>query len=339
MAKGISTYYGQQYLTPVYPNLLLNSDMYRWQRGIDTTVDNDYGPDRMVARSVDQTGVTINTVRLRQNADKPYGVGARGSCLVTANGTSTRLGIGQRVENRELEAYRGQMMKLSIYVKRIATLPNSNIQLAFQEGSGENLYTTSYVSDMTEVIYDDSFNNLATGGYTRISGDVLITDSMVTNGICVGVKVKNPGETVNEITGDLMYITAIMLNRSDVLTPYTKAHAMTGIEDMALFRYFCKSYNMEDAPGIQTTNGMEYFANQTSDSMSRRPIKFKNTMRGTPTVVTYATQGAIAPDTVYAGGTILSCTSRWLSDNGGSVGWSSGAYNVQMQWTADAEIR
>ena len=86
---------------------------------------------------------------------------------------------------------------------------------------------------------------------------------------------------------------------------------------------------------------MNYYAYSGSGegmaNLSRVPIHFKVSKREIPTVIVYSTQSNSSPNKALVNSSIVDATSRWLSDNGGSVGFSAG-YNVQFHWTADAEL-
>ena len=63
MAKGISTFYGQQYLEPEAPNIIINSDLYRWERGISVAATNNYTADRFMCGAYNQVElITIKTI-------------------------------------------------------------------------------------------------------------------------------------------------------------------------------------------------------------------------------------------------------------------------------------
>ena len=287
MAKGISTYYGQQYLTAVEPNILLNSDMYRWQRGVSLVVDNDYTCDRFAARAVNQLLASSSSVQLIEDSIIPTGVGARKSAVINANQIATSLGFGQRIESTELDSYRGKMMQFSTYIQRIASLPGSNIQLAYSEAASPNTYTGNYLNDMPNLMYDSSFDGLTTIGFDRVSGEILITDSMADNGIQIGLKIVNAGETTAELTGNLCRVTGFMLNQSTVLTPYKKAFSSQTIENEAL-EYYYEKFNEIDAAIWCTEVGGIYFGftwrrtKRIPPALTYDPTRFAGAGDGSP---------------------------------------------------------
>lgn len=354
MAKGISTFYGQQYIEPEAPNLFLNSDMYRAQRGSALLVDNDYTLDRWVTRAVNQTIANSASVRVTQSTTLPIGVGVRNAALIEAFQPSTRLAFGQRIDQAELEPYRGKILKLSTYVRRAASLAGCRLQLAYSEGSGVNDYASAQISDMANIVYDDAFDSHSDTGFTRISADIIVTDTMVDNGFQCGIKVLQSGETSADITGNLMYVTGFMINRSDVLTPYKRFEKNQGLEDLALQRYYEKSYGMDVAPGTNTTRDMSHVTDELQTNKYRSfSIPFKVEKRIIPAPTVYDKLGNINKVSYVSGS---SGTSWVFTDNGTPSSWSINdrtgktsfairygfggtTGGIAIHWTADAEIR
>jgi hypothetical protein len=305
MAKGISAFYGQQYLEPEAPNLFLNSDMYRWQRGTAVTVNNDYTADRWVVRGATAIGSLERSVQVSLSTAFPSGIGVKNSAIINATQAGTRIGFAQRIEADSLEEYRGKVLKLSAYVRRTPSLPGCRIQLAHSAGSAKDDYSSAFVSDMSSISYDEPFDTLGSAEFTRISGDVLVTDAMADNGFQAGIKIIRDGEGSNDLTGELVRVTGLMINDSPVLTPYKTAFNQRGQEDLELQRYMYKTYNWDIAPG--TGGGSPgYHEGHTNHSefIVLASQRFAVRMRTTPSMTVYSPDnGASNTVTRYSSGT------------------------------------
>ena len=270
MAKGISTLYGQQYIEPEAPNILLNSDFYKWQRGNTVTVDDEYTADRWIARAVDQVLPSSVNVTLTKDSFVPSGVGMRNSAVLNTI-SCTRVGVVQRIESSELERYRGKLLQFSVYVRRIASLTNCRLQPAYGAASGLDSYTTARPSDIATLVYDADFDTHSNTTFQRISGEIVVTDTMADNGFQCGIKVLQSGETGAAIAGNILYMTGFILNESNVLTPWKSAYQNEATENVALYRYYESVWN-PDAPAAYAVA----FSGSTSPNPLFNVAQFKD---------------------------------------------------------------
>ena len=111
-------------------------------------------------------------------------------------------------------------------------------------------------------------------------------------------------------------------------------------------RYFCKSYNIEDAVGSNTWVGTANIRNYDTTARSSHPImeQFPVFMRATPVLVSYSKAGTSGKCTTGSGsfdlsGTEVACTLAGSERNIRGATVTVGSLNMcQFHFTADAEL-
>lgn len=338
-------------------NLVINGAMDYWQRRISlnlsgTVQNSNFLADRFFYQA-DIGGVNVDLAKVEENNRNWYKM----TCNATlASGSSHLLWLNHKIEGNFMrQAFLDQKsMKLQFRVK--SNVVGKQVgYFYYDNGSGTQRIKPFYFNvdqaDTEEVKVVD-FEWDANHRLDEGSG-IEITFVAYAGGSRIGLSGTDwqdytPTVLVEDdvnimTTGNYIQITDIMVTEKLDSLPQEFSRAGRDIvEELQLCqRYFEKSYAMEDFPGAETTRGMYYYADSgvQDDKMSRRPIIFKVTKRSQPLVIVYPTNnGGIANNITGDGGNLVGAPSRWISVNGGSVGWIAGQYNIQFHITADAEL-
>lgn len=114
-------------------------------------------------------------------------------------------------------------------------------------------------------------------------------------------------------------------------------------EFMMCQRYYEKSYNYATVPGSADPAGrVSWFVNQTQAINQYAHVRFSVIKRGTPSIVTYASESAGKPTSVSQDdGTTVGVTSySAVGEAGFQISWTNGPgrFGGSFHYTADAEI-
>jgi hypothetical protein len=335
-------------------NLIINGGMDFFQRG--SGINNLYG-----YRSVDRFKVGHGTVdsNTSQNTDVPGVANIFNSLKITPNATNTPTAaqfgvIEQYIEGNISRDYYDGKLVLSFYFKsnklgtysaylRSGTAPIiTNTQEFVVDQTGWQRYIFKY--DLSGINKDNyGFDTDTEKGL--LFGITLTAGSnfeATTLGEWVdGNFISSPNQ-VNfyDNIANTCYLTGVMLHEGEVASDFQRA-GRNYMEELQLCqRYYEKTYLLEDPPGTLTTNGMQYWANSSNTlNASRRPIFWGVRKRVIPLVVTYSPSSSTPNRVLGNSVNLVVCESRWLSSQGGSVGWASSILtNIQLHWTADAEL-
>ncbi len=167
-------------------------------------------------------------------------------------------------------------------------------------------------------------NFQGTGGSWQTGGDLSATSNQV----------NEMDDAANNFK-----LALIKVEPGSVATAWT---ARTEAQELALcHRYYEKSYDMATTPGTATSTGFSYLATGTTSAgavSSGRSIEFSVRKRGTPTVTLYSNSDG-ASGNVFSqliGNTATTAAS--VGQHTFAVAIQVASYDIEFQWTADAEL-
>lgn len=335
------------------PNMIINGNFDIWQRQITGSLG--YVADKW---RTSHSGVSASNVSQDKDSDVPYGYGysAKITCDTTYSvAPSSVLGYMNGMEGYFVRDYIGKEINVSFHVKANHTATYS----ANLIGNGSQTYVHPFTIDtantwqkieFTTTIPNDANWQTENGQSLTILFELLADPNRQTSTVDTWIidatsntRGFDSQDNFFDTAGNEIQFSKVMIT-ADPIPDNTYVYAgRNGFPDEFILaqRYFEKTYKQTDYPGDLVSGGMQYYAgNSGSLAASRRPINFRITKRDIPTVTVYSTVSSAAPNTVYIDDTsVVAATSRWISENGGSIGWSTTANsNLQFQWTADADF-
>jgi len=348
-----------------YRNVVINGAMQIAQRGTSTasiTTSGYYTADRFNI-NLNSLGTWTQTVE----NDAPTGSGFRKSLKLLCTTADATPAAGdlflfrQFIEGQNLQQFlkgtaSAKQFTLSFWVKGTTTgtytceledRDNTRAVSASYSIVAANTWekkTITFPADTTGAFDNDNARSLdvvwALGaGTTYTSGTLQTTWSSITNAN------RFVGQTnVAAATNNYWQITGIQLEAGSVATPFEFEDIGTTIAKCQ--RYFQKSYNIDVAPGTNTSAGASYFTQGTDNAGNTMAVvRLITEMRAAPTVTSYkisGTSGSWQYDRSGVGTTDTATTSYYLSTNTINFYAGTGAAYVvavfQGQWAASAEL-
>mgnify|MGYP001168779273 CR=1 FL=1 len=167
-----------------------------------------------------------------------------------------------------------------------------------------------------------------------------ITAGAGRRGLALTVPGGATGDVAVTLTGTGATFFRPLLTIGETMTAYP--FVSTGADLLACQRYFCKTYNLDVAPGAVTTNG-QMIANAVGTSAGHVTLNFvyPTTMRSVPTVTVYSPGSGLTGKMRRSDGTDLNTAFHGISERSAAiynaVGTTSGSIHA-LHCTAQAEL-
>jgi hypothetical protein len=257
----------------------------------------------------------------------------------TASNTSTaNIQTGQALETINSIPLAGQSVTFSFYAKAGANFSGSGVFIQFATGTG----TDQSFSNMTGSLWTGQSNliNFTTQAITTTWTRYTFTVSVASTATQIGFQL---GYTPSGTAGasDFVDITGVQIEVGSVATPFERRQY--GQELALCQRYFCKSYNIDVAPGTVTSVGIvSAYAPTTQTNRPIIPIFFPVTMRTTPTVTAYSPNNGSSGNFYNSDSAVNFAVSSIGTGSSTTAWYPNGSLTVgvflQGHWTAAIEL-
>jgi hypothetical protein len=333
-------------ISSVMRNRIINGGMDIAQRGTSFTSgannDDAYVLDRFYILSDGNDAVDIT-----QTTTVP--TGAKFSIGLDVETTNKKFGIAQIIENANCFDAIGGQVTLSFQAKVSSTTKLDNVKCAIVAWSGT---ADAVTSDIISAWGAEGTNPtlIANATYENSPANLNVTTSFATYSVTANVDTASTSNIIvfiwSDVTdttaGDFLYITNVQLEKGTQATSFE--YRQYGTELALCQRYFDKSYPQTVQPGTGTNfiGSCLALAYSTSD-LGVQGMRWKQTMRATPTVTIYHQNGtANAVYYIVAGTQITVTGANYMADSGcwniasSAAFVNGGAY--YFQYTASAEL-
>lgn len=309
-------------------NRLINGDMKIWQRGTSFTVAATGSPTYTADRwGVSPTGASVGVTL----GGGPAGF-SQTSLVVYGNSGLTSVQICQRIEAVNCVDLSGKYVTVSGYIWQSTGSPLSGVTVRIARANAGDNYTS-----VTQMGSTYTIPTFPSSQWTRFTC-TFTTDAYALNGVVLLIDT-NTGYSNSAVVA----LNGMQLEVGTVATPYE--FQMFSEQLAQCQRYYEKSYELNTAPGSQTTYGAIRQRAPTVDFWYY--VQYKVAKRASPSsAVVYSNRIANAPGYLYqVDGTGYpadrAVTTSSKSETGfqlycSTVG-ASGAL-VEFQWAVDAEL-
>lgn len=333
-------------------NLILNGRMSVNQRfpaggtrGLNT-VNGFFYVDRFGGRSVNATGPAETTLNATLLNEGPLDSAA--SLRLGPASASTRLGYGTRLELFNFAKYpTGTVMYFRCFVRRTvgASAPNAVVRAGYRIPATTHVFPPFSDFIDSQIVQTRSYNGLSDSSWTELSGEIVLTDLMKTNGLYVAVQVIEQGELSTTLMGNTIDVGGFSLTTfvpPDDHVPF--AYTDGNLEQFYCQRYYLKSYPLGIAPGTTTDEGVSVYvaASASATATLSHCTRFDFTMRVSPIVTLYSriggASGVIRDDDAPAD---VAATATQISRNGFCVTKTTAhtaGRRYSYHYVADAEM-
>jgi hypothetical protein len=280
-------------------NAIINGSMQVAQRGTSFTstssANNDdvYTLDRWTLLSDGNDAVDVT-----QATDAPTGL--KYSCGLDVETANKKFGIIQFIENQNIAHLTSKTVTLSFYAKTTGSSISDVKAVVLAWTGTANTVTSDVVSSwnasgtvptfVASWTAENTATNLSvTSSWARYSVSAAL-DTSSTNNIAVFIWCDDATTTVS----DFLYVSGVQLEVGSSASTFELLPI--GAELGLCQRYYQKSYNIDVVPGTSTlvgALGMAIFEPGGNFDQLSVYASLKPTMRGTPTVTAYATDGTI----------------------------------------------
>ena len=348
-------------INPPNDNLIINGDFRIWQRSGFATLSHtapaafQYGPDRWGFEAAG-SGYAIDTIA---STNLPTGSFVGRSYRIettTAKGSlasSDFLNVRYRVEGYDYAKLHDGNFTVSFFARtnkagkygvsffnsahnRIYT---TEIDVTSGDASSENWvkYTITITADSSGTwLFDNGIGLQMTITYASGSGAQTSTLDQWQNDTGVILTSNNQTNLLDAVS-NYFEVYKVKLEEGSVATDFISRPIQ---QEVALCqRYYEKSYNLNEAPGTITNNGMAI--ERSDDSTYFLNIDFKCNKRSTPTVISYNPNTGASGSWRTGSGTNQSPTAiQDISDSSFIIFFSGGASatNIFGHWIAEAEL-
>ena len=337
-------------------NIIINGNFNVWQRGTSfaAIANATYAPDRFF---YEKTGAMVHTIT--RDADVPTqaqsGIKSLYSMKVDCTTVDASIAAGdfcnlvQRIEGYNYSQLEGNTGTISFWVKATKT---GTYCVSVISGSSDRSYVSEYtvsVADTWEKKTATIVFNYSGGGWNYTDGIGLqMKWALATGSNYQGVadtwnSAQDSG-TSNQVnacdsTSNNFFLSQVQLEVSPTATPFE--HKSFVLELEACQRYYEKSYNTTDVPGVASL--VSGFASTTNNAviLTQAPgATFKVTKRSNPTIVTYnAVTGASGKAYRVSDASNESITVSHVGQSAiGYINMSSSNNGFYYHYTADSEL-
>ena len=307
-------------------NFMINGALDFWQRGTSFS-SAGYSADRFYTTANGSVTISQSTTYLPDSNTLK-------SLRWVTGASSSYTAISQSMEQDNVMLLRGKYVTFSADVMTRGTAFAST----FWVGSYYSNSSDARAS-LTTPIGDVGISPAASGVWKRITYTFLVPTDAV--GLAVAIDCNSV-----QASGVEVYTSNWMLNIGSVAAPFQRAGGTIGGELALCQRYYEKSYDLTDAPGVATDGGCASLFGSTSGSGNIGvDVKFKITKRASPTIKYWADNGTADRWAVYASG--VATTFEVASGRKGTSGFLASMSSVASawvpantygNWTADAEL-
>lgn len=328
-------------------NLLLNPLFDLWQRNTTFTsvADGDYTADRFVYNKV---GTMVHDVN--RSADVPTDSRAKYSqftnvttaqASITATDYSTQ---SQKIEGYNLRKIKGKNAFVSFRAKSSKTGIHC---VSFRNDANDKSYVVEYTintintweTKYVRVKHDET----GTWDYTNQTGLVMSWALSAGTNFQTTADAWQAGNflaTANQVNlcdavNNEFRITQVQLHEGIDEVPFNDLMRTYDDELKKCQRYYEKSYDVDTAPGTNTSLG-RFELTGTSANPFRGSTDFQIYKRALPTVTTYSTAGTSG--VIGTGAGDQTPTFSTLSTKAFIVYYAAANYTVLFQWVSDAEL-
>lgn len=316
-------------------NLIDNAEGLLFQRSTPATPtltnDDSFGPDRW------NILCSANGVNVSRSTDAPDGC-FHAIKLDKATG-SGQFGMAQMKENRDSQPLRNKTINWSGSVKTESSeVTEVRISILGWTGTADSITsdvvsswasTPTYIANVVEYA---TTTLLLTNSYQEFSLNATIGGTC--NNIIFFIHTTN-----SESVGDSIFVSAMRSYKGAVSVPYIRR--IDEEEFRRCFRYFCKSYDLDTAPGASPTDPFNTtrFSLPSSQAV-RSPNAFKVAMRVGPSVTTYSASGGASGqvDINNVGQAVGAVSSQQNGFWAETTSAATGSITYGYQWTASAEL-
>lgn len=319
-------------------NYIINGNFDIWQRGQTFSTTGTYSADRWKF----QFGASVTACTISRTTDSNYPTYMMSAATTTGTGSNGYITVGQQIEYEEFKSLLGKSVTISF----IAAAKNTNIgstafHLVAHNHTSSKDINVLFGANSSALLFEQTFTLTTTPtlySYTF----TLPADSL---SFCIAF-----GKWTQEAmtTGDGWDISRVWLNEG-VPQSFQLAGINTEGELSACQRYFEKSYNLDVAPGSNSTLGCSYNHISTDGAGNGVVLtKFSVSKRILPVFKVWTSSGTadVWNAVSSAGGSATPTMTIYYSHSGvGSVviyGQTGGGGYVSCymsgQWTADAEF-
>jgi len=340
-------------------NVIINGNFDIWQRGTSfaAAADATNTADRW---QYQKSGVMVHTIS--RDTDVPtvaesgilsqYSLKIDCTTIDASIAASERCWLRYHVEGYDWSKIAQRAFTLSFWHKHTKT---GTYCVGFRNNGGDRTYVTEYTQTTTDTWEKATINISASpsGGTWDYTNGIGL---MLNWGLATGSTFHATGDvwnssndfgTSNQVnacdsTSNNFRIAQVQLEVGSVATDFEIRDHVT---ELAMCqRYFCKSYNIDVAPGASGTVGNYKFdsdGHTSSDYTARHHLQFPVSMRTTPTMVAYDTNGTSGTCTMESGAG-RTATINQQGCSGAIIQGTNGAAVttrvIQGHYTASAEL-
>ena len=329
-------------------NKIINGDFFINQRAFSsTTTTGTFGLDRWQLIAAGGTS-TYSVQSFTPGAAPVSGYEGSTFARLVSTGQSAagdRTLLSQKIEY--VRTFAGQTVTASFWAKASTGTPS--VAVNFAQNFGTSGSATVEVAGQKTAITSSWVRYSLTFAIPSISGKTIGT----ANDFLQCRFYTSAGSTYSTETNSLgiqsatIDIWGVQIEEGSIATDFQTATGSIGGELALALRYFCKSYDLANAPGSSTTTGLTYSAFNagaaTTGALSTM-VYFTTPMRISPTITTYdiaLTSGKITR-TTYGGADQngLTPTASFTNEKSVSIISASGNSHTGLvfQWTASAEL-
>jgi len=256
---------------PGAKNLIINGNFDVWQRGTSFTGADDWTADRWLIHANGTSPSTTRQTFTPGQTDVPnfpnyylrYNAGTSPSAVGEVN---------QRIE--DVTVLGGQEITFTIWAKAASGTPNLGLAIIQNFGSGGST-TNVQLDNATLWTLSTSWQK-----FTHTITIDSISGKTVGAGSYTQFRIKMAQDAINKD------VAQVQVERGAVSTTFE--HNTFGQELLACQRYFEKSYNTTDVPGVASlVPGFAYSTNNGNVLTQSPGAVFKVTKRSNPTIVVY----------------------------------------------------
>ena len=340
-------------------NKCMNGNLEFWQRQISFTgLTSGSGATPLADRFRNYTNTVTGVIDVNRSTDVPSLSNSQYSLKIdvtTAQSSYTASEMSlfeQNLEGTFIRELYGKSIVVSFWVK-------SNVTGIFSVAMRNNAFNRSYIKEYTINVADTWEPKFVVIPHELVGTWELGTTigMLVCFGLCGGTNWQQAANQWNNVDATLSpnqtnfySSTSNYINFSDIMIHEGRGladgfYSMTGNPESELAvcqRYYEKTYDLSTFAGAATYTGAIGTSITGLSSFARvvgRPVSFKVKKRATPTVYTYAMNGALNSITMNTG--TVSCTNNNIGEYGyrpSSTEPSSTALIQQfLHYTADSE--
>ncbi len=350
---------------PSNGNLIIGGDMTTnpWQRGVSfvTPAANTFTADRFAWESSGSGGGTVTVTRANDSPSvsdsNVFGVNSAKIACTTADtslAATDSYAYQYRMEGYDFTFIAQRTFTLSFWVK--TNLPGTYCVAIANQGA-DQVYLKEYVVNASNVWQQITMNipaSPASGTWNYANGvGIYITWCLGTGTNFQGTpnqwQTNNVFGSSNQINfmssnTNTWQIDRVSVEPGNLVSPWTSRPIQ---EEIALCeRYYQKSYNIADAPGVATyVNVCSLILGASiSNGVGFAQQLFRTRMRTTPTILTYSPATGASPKCIDGNSaTDFAVTYTYNGETGFFIVLNNGGtltdgHGINWQWTADAEL-